>query len=252
MLQSEIENQRHSIEAVNHSARDLINNSNPRLAKKVETKVKDMNTRFEKLNDKVKKRGEHLDDVSHGLNQFETSADRFESWAQDCISGITEPELSQANLDEFNHKIEFLLNQKNAKKDEFDELIRGGKNLVAKRDVTDTSGVKDRIKALENQWREMDNLLSEKLRLGKSRADQLNAYEALKTKVFEWLSRFERVVDKLEPVALDKDILRRQQLEIKVLQLSILMLIYILYRYIMIFRYPWLHFSGPTVVTSYI
>lgn len=216
MLKGDIESQKHSIEAVNQSARDLINSSNPRLAKKVESKVKEMNTRFEKLVDKVKKRGEHFDGVSNGLQTFETAADRFEAWAQDCMANIADAELSQANLDECNRRFELILNQKNARKDEFEEMIRGGKSLVTKRDVTDTSVVKDRMKAMECQWRDMDLAIGDKLKMGKARAERQSAYEALKAKVFEWLLKFEMIVEKLEPVALDKEVLRRQQAETKV------------------------------------
>lgn len=58
--------------------------------------------------------------------------------------------------------------------------------------------------------------MSEQHRRNKEKMEQLSAYEALRTKVLEWLLSMELRVDSLEPVALDKEVLRRQSLEMKV------------------------------------
>lgn len=65
ILQSELDSQKPSIEALNISSRELMSSSNQRLAKKVEAKLKDLNSRFEKVSEKVSKRGELLEEVSH-------------------------------------------------------------------------------------------------------------------------------------------------------------------------------------------
>lgn len=62
MLRSEIDGQRPFIDALNASARELPGNA--RLAKKVEAKLKDINSRYEKVLDKSSRRGELLDEAS--------------------------------------------------------------------------------------------------------------------------------------------------------------------------------------------
>lgn len=112
--------------------------------------------------------------------------------------------------------IEDVINQREMKKDEFEEVLRSGKNLVGKRDITDVSVVKDKLKMLEQQWKELGDILNDYHRKNKEKMEQLSAYEALRAKVLEWLTSMEIKVDNLEPVALDKEVLRRQSLEIKV------------------------------------
>lgn len=43
-------------------------------------------------------------------------------------------------------KLEELMRRKESKKHDFDETITSGKSLVSKKDVTDTTPVKDKIK----------------------------------------------------------------------------------------------------------
>lgn len=64
-----------------------------------------------------------------------------------------------------------------------EECLRNGKQLIAKKDVTDTHAVRDRMRALEADWRDFNSSLEEKLKLSKQRADQLNQYETLKIQV---------------------------------------------------------------------
>lgn len=112
--------------------------------------------------------------------------------------------------------IEDVISQREMRKGEFEEVVRSGKNLLGKRDITDSSVVKDKLKILEQQWKELGDILNDYHRKNKERMEQLSAYEALRVKVQEWLSSMEIKVDNLEPVALDKEVLRRQSLEIKV------------------------------------
>lgn len=64
-----------------------------------------------------------------------------------------------------------------------EECLRNGKQLISKKDVTDTHVVHDRLKALESMWRDFNTSLEEKMKLSKQKADQLNQYESLKIQV---------------------------------------------------------------------
>lgn len=70
--------------------------------------------------------------------------------------------------------------------------------------------------ALEMQWRELNNLLEDRHRLGKARTEQLMAYEKLRDQVLVWLQNTETRVNRLEPVAVDMEVIKRQIEELKV------------------------------------
>ncbi|KFM60284.1 Dystonin, partial [Stegodyphus mimosarum] len=216
MLLSDIDGQKPTLDAVNDSARELLNSSNQRLAKKIESKLKDVNLRFEKLCEKAQKRSDLLEEVCKALGAFSTLATKFEDWLTTMLEITRNKDQSRSDGSSLS-VIEDVINQRDARKEEFEEILRSGKVLVGKRDVTDTSIVKDKMKSLEQQWKELGDLVAEQHRKNKERAEQLSAYEALRAKVLEWLSSMEIRVDNLEPVALDKEVLRRQSLEIKTL-----------------------------------
>lgn len=83
-------------------------------------------------------------------------------------------------------------------------------------DVTDTGNVRDRVKALEMQWRELNLMLDDRQRLGKARTEQLMAYEKLRDQVLAWLQSTENRVTRLEPVAVEMETIKRQIDELKV------------------------------------
>lgn len=66
------------------------------------------------------------------------------------------------------------------------------------------------------QWRELNNLLEDRHRLGKARTEQLMAYEKLRDQVLVWLQNTETRVNRLEPVAVDMEVIKRQIDELKV------------------------------------
>ncbi|GBM86483.1 Dystonin [Araneus ventricosus] len=208
MLLADIDGQKSTLDAVNDSARELLNSSNQRLAKKIESKLKEVNVRFEKLCDKAQKRSDLLEEVCKALSSFTSSANRFEEWLA-AMFELTRKKDFDSNISED------IINQKEAKSEEFEEVLRSGKALVSKRDITDTAVIKDRLKALEQQWKELGDFVTEQNRRNKEKMEQQSSYEALRAKVLEWLTSMEFKVDGLEPVALDKEVLRRQSLEIK-------------------------------------
>lgn len=150
------------------------------------------------------------------LGFFSNSSTRFEEWLSTMLEIVRSRDSTRSETGDLN-VIEDVINQREMKKEEFEEVIRLGKILLSKRDITDTSIVKDKLKMLEQQWKELGDILNDYHRKNKERMEQISAYEVLRAKVLEWLSSMEVKVDNLEPVALDKEVLRRQSLEIKVI-----------------------------------
>lgn len=71
------------------------------------------------------------------------------------------------------------------------------------------------FQSLESQWKDLNTLLDEKQKLSKQRSEQLSAYEKLRDQIFEWLTVTENKVSRLEVIAIDIDLLKRQNEELK-------------------------------------
>ncbi|XP_076629250.1 dystonin-like protein short stop isoform X13 [Colletes latitarsis] len=219
LLQADLDSHRLSVEAVAGSARDLLTNSNnTRIAKRIEGKLKDVQVRFEKLMDKSLRRGEFLDEIAQALGDFLVETTKFDSWYAQMIEALESRDLNKLDVAEYESKMESLIDKREYQRASFEELIRNGKNLISKKDVTDVALIRDKIKALESQWKDVNNLIDEKLRLSSSRAKQLFAYEKLRDQVIDWLTRTENKVQGLEPVAVDLEKLKRQADELKPVQ----------------------------------
>jgi dystonin len=216
VFQSDIDTHISSIDSVYLSASELIaSSSNARVAKKIETKLNDVKARFEKLFDRAQKRGEFLEEVNKGLTVFVAGATQFEQWHASIVEIIESREFAKLSIEEYAVRMQEIAANRDDKRGLFEEVIKGGKDLLNKRDTTDTANVRDRVKSMENQWRELGNLLDEKQKLSKQRSEQLNAYEALREQVCDWLSRFESRVSRLDVIAIDIDTLKKQNEELK-------------------------------------
>jgi dystonin len=211
MLQADIDSHRPSIESMARSADDLLRSRNTSVSKKVEGKLKDVLSRYEKLVEKLVQRAVFLQEVSTHLDSFILNANHFEQWFSEMFE-ILETRLSG---DDALARLEELMRRKESKKHEFDETITSGKSLISKKDVTDTGPVKDQIKALENQWKDLTATLEEKSKLGKTRKEALNAYEKLRDQVFKWLTNIETRVTNLQTIAVDTDLIKQQENELK-------------------------------------
>lgn len=129
----------------------------------------------------------------------------MERWLNDVLTAVQSPDV----------KIDDIAAQRDSQRDSLEQTLRNGRNLIAKKDVTETGAVRDRVKTLENLWKELNMYLDEKQRLGKQRTEQLVAYEKLRDQVIVWLNTFENRVEKLEPIAVDIEIVKKQTEQIK-------------------------------------
>lgn len=219
LLQADLDSHRLSVETITANAQDLLlNSSNVRIAKRIESKLKDVQSRFEKLMDKSLRRGEFLDEIAHALNEFLVDVAKFDNWYAHMMEILDSRDLTKLDMSEYESKMAQLIDMREDQRGSFEDLIRKGKNLISKKDITEAGAIRDKIKALESQWKELNNLLDEKQRLCKSRAEQHTAYEKLRDQILDWLTRTENKVQGLEPVAVDLEKLKIQQEELKPIQ----------------------------------
>lgn len=215
-LMADLESQHTSLESVTMATKDLLATaSNARIAKKTEAKLQDVVSRYEKLFDKALKRGEFLDETHSQLNKFIDDSTAIETELRTLQEALEATELSTLPADELNRKMIEIAKSKDRLKFPYENCVKLGKDLLAKRDVTDTGPVRDCVKGLETQWRNLEVSLDEKAKLSQLKAANLNAYENIKDQVLSWLSSIESRTNSLSPVAADLDIIRRQIDEVK-------------------------------------
>uniref|UniRef100_W4VR42 Putative short stop n=1 Tax=Corethrella appendiculata TaxID=1370023 RepID=W4VR42_9DIPT len=215
-LLGDLESHRTSLESVKSSAHELMATaSNARLAKKIESKLFDVTGRFEKLLDKALKREEFLEETLAELSKFLDQSSVLEqelSHLQEVLDGR---EMASLPIDTYASRMFDLARLKDQIQPAYENCIRLGKDLVGKRDVTDTGIVRDRVKLLEQLWKDIDLILEDKLKLSKQKAEQLSAYESLRDQVLVWLTSIETRTNNLAPVAIDPEAIKYQIEEIK-------------------------------------
>ncbi|XP_063388361.1 microtubule-actin cross-linking factor 1 [Cydia fagiglandana] len=191
------------------------NPSNARIAKKLEQRAEDIYNRYEKLLERSTKRNEFLEGVWSELSHFTQLANKLDAAHAQLLEQADSRELARMNADELRSRLSDLAHFRDVQMPLLDECLQQGKQLISKKDVTDTHVVRDRMKLLENAWRDFNTSLEEKQKLSKQRADQLSQYETLRAQVLEWLQSFENRVGRLQPVALDLEVLKQQADELR-------------------------------------
>ncbi|XP_070068870.1 microtubule-actin cross-linking factor 1 isoform X38 [Drosophila takahashii] len=216
VLLADLQSHQASIDSVQISAKHLLASaSNARIAKKVESNLNDVTVKFEKLYEKANKRGEFLDDVYNRLSRYLDEISTVEQRMASLQEALDSRETSLLSTEELARRMNELSRDKDQLAPQFEDCVRNGKDLISLRDVTDTGVLRDRIKALESQWRNINISIDERAKLSKQKAEQQLAYEGLKDQVLSWLASTEARVNGLPPVAIDLDRIKQQHDELK-------------------------------------
>eukprot|EP00090_Calanus_glacialis_P003456 TRINITY_DN1255_c0_g1_i12.p1 TRINITY_DN1255_c0_g1~~TRINITY_DN1255_c0_g1_i12.p1 ORF type:complete len:5152 (+),score=1465.32 TRINITY_DN1255_c0_g1_i12:61-15516(+) len=216
VLQSDVISHEPSIHKMYESAQQFIqNSSNVRETKKIETKVKEVQKKFEVLVKTVQTREMFFNEISTTLQSFTSQVENFEVWYLETIDILESRELLQMDADESAQKIDELVKRKEQMKPQFDEMIKNGKGLINKKDTTDKGPCTETIRELEEKWKELADILGERQASNRLRKQSLNAYEALREQVYMWLSKMEQRVEELDPLAVDIDMLNKQMNDLK-------------------------------------
>lgn len=220
LLQVELESHRVSVEALTTTGQQTLpNHSFASLTiKEVELKLGDIQSRYEKLLERSERRAEFLDGVTLDLDKFYSDSSSLESWNCQTINLLSSREFVNLSLSEYETKIIQIRAQQEDQRPLLENVVRLGKTLIVKKDVSESSLIRDKIKVTESQWKELNNLLEEKQRSHKIRIEKLAAYEKLRDQLLDWLDRTENKVLQLQPVSVDLEKIKQQLEELKPLQ----------------------------------
>ena len=152
-------------------------------------------------------------EVSSQLTDFVQNVENFDEWYVQVLDILETHDGgdNEAEIDE-------IARQKDQKKPDFDSLIKNGKTLVAKKNVTDINPCKETIAELEQKWHELSGLLGERENQFRARKQSLNVYEAMKEQINTWISKMELKIDSFSPIAVDLDLIKQQIDELKPIQ----------------------------------
>lgn len=95
---------------------------------------------------KTLQRGDFLEEISSSLSKFNVQVEHFEQWYADLVDQLESRDLNKLSHEEFAIKIEQLIAKREKQRNNFEEMINNGKNLIAKKDVTDVGVVREKIK----------------------------------------------------------------------------------------------------------
>ena len=207
LYESELDMHHVSVESVSANANQLaVSSSNSKIAKQIETKLKDMRNRYEKLLEKASDRRYFLNEIyallCDYLKQAQRVSDSFKEIAQ-MIETISSSENDKTVIHD-------VLLKRDSVKHSFDDTVKKANVLISKRDVTDVTNIKNSINLLENQWKALNVSLENKQKLIQQRNEHLSNYEKLRDQVVKWLTHMETKVVNLQPVAFQNDILKKQ------------------------------------------
>lgn len=212
---SELETHRTSLNSVTASAKDLLATpSNARMAKTIESKLNSVTEHYSRLREKAIHHNDFLESILAKLNKFNHDVQLVEKDLQQLQD--------MSNVDEKSVDILMKYLQdvfQNRKKIEasYQDVVFLGKDLIEKKDVTDTYVIRDKLKRLQLTWDNLEVALGDKMKLTKQKSEKLAAFEMSRTEVLLWLSQMEARTISFQPVALDLPVIRKQSDEHKVL-----------------------------------
>lgn len=213
---ADVQSHQVSIDSVYSSAHLLVKAAlSARIAKMVENNLNDITNKFNRLFDKAVKRGEFFDDVYDKLCRYLDEITNVEQGIGSLQEAIDSRDTTLLTTEDQMRRMVEISNRKEKFTSTFDDCIRHGKDLITIRDVTDTSLLRDRIKALESQWRNFTVSLEDKMKLSKQKSEHRATYENLKSQVLVWLTGMESRVAGLDPVAIDLNKITQQNDELK-------------------------------------
>uniref|UniRef100_A0ABD2XTK8 Calponin-homology (CH) domain-containing protein n=1 Tax=Trichogramma kaykai TaxID=54128 RepID=A0ABD2XTK8_9HYME len=216
LLLADLNNHRASIEAVNDIIYDLIRSSkNAVISKRTENKLEDIKRRFEKLHDKSVQRTEFMNAIFQDVDEYNNMIIAFNRWFSHMTELLDYLDFNKLNTAQYGEKLTQLQKSYQDRKPEQENLVSFAKKLIAKQDVCDITKIRDEIKVVESQWKDMGDSIDEKKRLHKLREDKLATYEKLYNQIYEWLNATENSMQYFMPVAINSDEIKHRLNDLK-------------------------------------
>ncbi len=103
-------------------------------------------SRFDKTVEKVNARRALLDDVNRNLDVYLVHSHSFEEWFAEVEEVLDSADSSRLDGDALTSRMTEIARSRDQRTRDFDQMLKIGRELVNKKDVTDTQPVKDQMK----------------------------------------------------------------------------------------------------------
>ena len=217
MMRTDLESHLPSVESVNKSGLEMMKScSDPRKARAMDNKLKDLNARIDQLAIRCKERGEDVEEVIEKLADYNEGVRRCKEWLEPMLKTLNSPATSELDTQLYKEKIAEIADDAKHKKGDMVALRRAGRLLIESDKTGNVGPVKDSLEKLEKSWEDFQDALEQKQKEADVREQQSNKYDEQRADVTAWLFNMENTVDNLDPVAIDVEVIEVQVEELKV------------------------------------
>ncbi|XP_071965802.1 muscle-specific protein 300 kDa-like isoform X2 [Antedon mediterranea] len=221
-LEGDIESHQSAIRAFNAMAEKIIKDSEPQVAKAMQTKVTTFKNRYDELIDSVKRHGKVVDEFIARLDEFEKSVDQLEDWVLPVCDELDSWAAVTLDYSQAENKIKKLFQEQSVHQNKLKEIHSLGQHLIQDPKASDTSYVESVLTSVGNNWRALDDLLQKRSKQIESRIRASRKYNHAYKEVGHWLDSSEYKVKQRIPFPNDRNTLKNQLEDTKKFQSDVL------------------------------
>ena len=224
IIEKDIESHKPSVDSVKSAVLDL-RSCDIDMARAMEGKVNDINTKFVAAQRKCRGAIRETNDVSDKLTKFNDRLDGLKSWVQTTTDSLESSDWNKRPVDQQKLRVEDAKIEKQRQLQAMESLQSLGHDLVEDPRTGDPAAVKMALANLEQAWLKFDDCLGERDSEADLKESKEHEYEAIKREVVRWLTHMEGDVDAFNSVAVDMDVVARQieELQVKIIMFTCLL-----------------------------
>ncbi|PIK37945.1 putative nesprin-1 [Apostichopus japonicus] len=217
LIEDDIDGHRAAVEAVTRAATEIMESSEPKLAKTLKNKVDGLKTRYDRLTTSTQNHGKLIQGMTDRLTEFEQEVDALEDWLLPTIDLLESKELTGSDLDTLERKLKSTKQHVSDNKARHKKVHQLGENLLHDRKASDSSYVSAVLTNVDMNWRTWKRAkqLDSKQRAAKKYAMSHKA-------TTQWLDGIEHKVNQLNKVSRDTTTLQTQVEEVKPLKSEVI------------------------------
>lgn len=109
MLQTDVDSHKPSVESVNISSSELIKDCDPKMARSIQMRLDDLNTRFEKVIVRARDRKDYLNTLLDKMVQFLEMVGELEDWLLPLFEFMESRDLMRMDLPELGSRLQVIV-----------------------------------------------------------------------------------------------------------------------------------------------
>ena len=222
LLQADIASHRTAIDSLNDAVQQLrASGGDANTQRQLQQTLDAMNAQFDDVSERAQKRHDDVARVADKLATFNELATKHEEWLLPTLQFLEARETDDLPPDELKQKLTDAQNEARSRQTELQNLQELGQQLSDDASTRDASQVKDKLTQLRRQWEDWSEVMTERQKELAERDDQQSRYGDAKDDVIAWLSEMEARIERLEPVAIDVEVIEQQIDDLRVRRLPV-------------------------------